>query len=131
MLGHYTTPPFVYYTNLKKIFVESEPEKGSVFTFILPFQKPEKEELSNKKEDVLKYFYSIKDKSKKTILIAEDDEFNFKLLKEILQEYNFRIVRASTGLEAVDYCTKEKPSIVLMDLKMPVMDGYEATKTIS
>ncbi len=113
-----------------KIFVESEPEMGSVFTFILPFQKPEKEEFSNKKEDVLKYFYSIKDKSKKTILIAEDDEFNFKLLKEILQEYNFRIVRASTGLEAVDYCTKEKPSIVLMDLKMPVMDGYEATKKI-
>lgn len=113
-----------------KIFVESVPEMGSVFTFTLPFQKPEKEELSNKKEDVLKYFYSIKDKSEKTILIAEDDEFNFRLLKEILREYDFRIVRASTGLEAVDFCTKEKPSIVLMDLKMPVMDGYEATKKI-
>lgn len=65
------------------------------------------------------------------ILVAEDDEVNFILLEEILSRFPYKVVRAITGLEAVKFC-KEDPEIrlVLMDIKMPRMNGLEATKLI-
>jgi PAS domain S-box-containing protein len=112
------------------ISLVSEPEMGSVFSFTLPYQKPEKESFSGTNKDLIQKIHQLNEKNDKIILIAEDDEFNYKLLEEILKEYNFKIIRASNGIEAVEYCEKKKPAIVLMDLKMPEMDGYEATKRI-
>ncbi len=67
----------------------------------------------------------------KTILVAEDEDSNFKLLESILQPYQTNIHRAKTGREAVDIMRNGlKPAIVLMDIKMPEMDGFEATRTI-
>ncbi len=67
----------------------------------------------------------------KTILVAEDEDSNFKLLESILQPYQTNIHRAKTGSEAVDIMRNGlKPAIVLMDIKMPEMDGFEATRTI-
>lgn len=67
----------------------------------------------------------------KTILVAEDEDSNFLLIKELLSNTSFNILRAINGQEAIDVC-KKTPSIdiVLMDIKMPVMDGYEATRQI-
>ena len=74
---------------------------------------------------------SIFDWSKNTILIAEDDECNFVLLKFMFLATKVNILRANNGSEAVDLC-KSNPNIdiVLMDVKMPVMDGIEATGKI-
>lgn len=67
----------------------------------------------------------------KTVLIAEDDEDNFFFLKVSLRTEKFNILRARNGREAVDII-RSNPDIILilMDLKMPDMDGFEATKAI-
>jgi CheY-like chemotaxis protein len=69
--------------------------------------------------------------SDKTILIVEDDESSFSLLKELLFKHNMQIIRAISGYEAVEIC-KENVSIdlVLMDIKLPELSGYEATRQI-
>ena len=65
----------------------------------------------------------------KTILVAEDNESNFILMTYILKRH-FEIVRAKNGQEAVDAVEKGGIDLILMDIKMPVKDGLEATKEI-
>ncbi len=65
----------------------------------------------------------------KTILIAEDNESNYILMTYILKR-NYQIVRAHNGREAVEISEKGGIDLILMDLKMPVMDGLEATRII-
>ena len=74
---------------------------------------------------------SIGAKDKVCILIAEDDEVNYIYFSELLSDEKYQLVRADNGQEAVDIC-KNNPDIqlVLMDLKMPVMDGFEAYRLI-
>jgi len=66
-----------------------------------------------------------------TVLVAEDEQYNFIYLRELLSEFNVNIIRAANGLQAINLC-KMYPEIdvVLMDIRMPVMDGYESTKKI-
>lgn len=66
---------------------------------------------------------------KQTILIAEDIEENYYLLK-VLLDPSFTLYHARNGREAVDLFKSEQPDLVLMDIKMPVMNGYEATREI-
>ena len=65
----------------------------------------------------------------KKILIAEDNDSNFILMTYILKKY-YQFERAKTGQEAVEMAEKNTYDIVLMDIKMPIMDGLEATKAI-
>ncbi len=65
----------------------------------------------------------------KTILIAEDNDSNFILMTYILKKY-YQYERAKNGKEAVDMVETGNYDLVLMDIKMPVMDGLEATKAI-
>jgi two-component system, cell cycle response regulator DivK len=80
-------------------------------------------EKSNLKSD-----YSWKDR---TILIAEDIELNYLYLKEILKSTGVSIFRVENGLLALEYCQRKAPvDLIVMDLLMPVMNGYEATRQI-
>ena len=66
-----------------------------------------------------------------SILIAEDEEYNYLFLAEVLNSYEVTLIRAINGKEAVEQCsTPNDIKIILMDIRMPVMDGYEATKLI-
>ena len=65
----------------------------------------------------------------KKILVAEDNDSNFVLMSYILKKY-YQFERARNGQEAVEMVDKNQYDIVLMDIKMPIMDGLEATKAI-
>jgi CheY-like chemotaxis protein len=65
----------------------------------------------------------------KTILIVDDVEFNIDLLTQILED-NYQLLVAKDGAEAVSCTQQSKPDLILMDIAMPVMDGYEATQII-
>lgn len=73
--------------------------------------------------------YNNPDARKPLILIAEDVESNYKLLEIILKK-EYELLWAKNGREAVDYALEHHPDAVLMDIKMPVMDGIEALKEI-
>lgn len=66
---------------------------------------------------------------KKSILIAEDNASNYKLLEAILSK-SYNLLHAWEGKEAVELFAQHRPKIVLMDISMPGMDGYESTREI-
>ena len=65
----------------------------------------------------------------KKILIVEDVEFNRDLLVQLLEE-EYHILTASDGAAGIELAERERPDLILMDLSLPVIDGWEATKRI-
>lgn len=109
------------------IWVESEPNKGSEFYFSLPFTNGIPEIV----ETPLPFIANKYDWSDKIILIAEDENSNFELLKASLQRTKTKLVRAVDGEEAVNYVkSHSKIDLILMDIRMPRMNGYDATRII-
>jgi signal transduction histidine kinase/CheY-like chemotaxis protein len=109
-----------------KIWCESKVGKGTDFIFKIPFYA------------VPENYYKVprdhktrsSDTLKKRILVAEDDNLNFYLISNFLSRLNVDIIRAENGSQAVDIFKSENIDIILMDIRMPVMDGYTATKII-
>ncbi len=110
-----------------KIKVESQLNAGSVFSFILQLKKGKtfKDNLSGIKD----YAHSEAIKGVK-ILIAEDNPVNVLVLKRYLQQWHVECDVAENGQIALDLMGLKNYDIVLMDLQMPVMDGYEASRQI-
>jgi len=111
-----------------KIWPTSKPGIGSVFYFAIPFEKYINVQALNHQPGIIRKTEVAR---KKAILIAEDDNGNFRLIKQLLSGLNIEIVHACNGIEAVEICNSgRKIDLVLMDLKMPLMDGHEATRQI-
>ncbi|WP_457571113.1 response regulator [Desulfovulcanus sp.] len=67
---------------------------------------------------------------KKKILIVEDNEQNLYLATFLLEQKGYEVIAAINGLEAIDKTLSEKPDLILMDIQLPEINGYEATKRI-
>ena len=68
--------------------------------------------------------------TEKKILLVEDNELNMDMLSRRLEGKGYRIIKASNGFEAIDKAGSEQPDLILMDLSLPEIDGYEATQRL-
>lgn len=116
------------------IGVESELGKGSSFTFELPFHGTFGGIATSNRSNptnmrTLRVDGNIDERNMKTVLVAEDEESNYELVRIVLQK-RYRLLRAHNGIEAVTMNEEEKPDLILMDIRMPEMDGLDATRII-
>lgn len=109
------------------LHITSIPKKETVFCFELEFPEIHREDKTEKEED--KYIIGFKGEKKK-LLIVDDISVNRLLLKDALLPLGFEIAEAIHGAEALEKAVEMHPDIVLMDLVMPVMDGFEAARRI-
>lgn len=106
------------------IWLDSEKGIGSSFYFTIPQQL----EVMVEKEIVA---FKINSRAVKNILVAEDDEINFLYLNVLLKSDQTNILRATDGQDAINQCINNLDiDVVLMDIKMPKVDGYTATRQI-
>ncbi len=111
------------------ISFESKEGIGSTFLIKLPYIPITENAFNNDVHNIVKH-----NLPKRIVLIVEDGEVNYIYLKAILKKmkgFDFTIYRAENGKDAVEICTNDAAiDLVLMDIKMPIMDGYDATKRI-
>jgi PAS domain S-box-containing protein len=104
------------------IIVKSKVGKGSTFGFVMSFKKPEAE-TKTETEPEAETKTVIKNVK---VLVAEDIVLNQLLIKIILEDFGFEVDIVSNGKIAIEYLQKNKYDIILMDLQMPEMNGFEA-----
>ncbi|NBC82366.1 MAG: response regulator [Bacteroidetes bacterium] len=108
-----------------EIYVESVKGEGSTFRFTIPYKTGQKDiepGLNKLQTDNFKH---------KSILVAEDIDESFELLQQYLKAYQINLIRARNGLETIElFNNNEQIDLILMDIRMPGMNGREATKSI-
>lgn len=115
-----------------EIIVDSIEGKGSRFSIKIPVESIKKQpnpvfRNEGKKITLLRQGYNW---NNITILVAEDEDLNYKVLDTCLTRTKAHVIRAKDGTSAVEICRNQKVDLVLMDIQMPGMDGYEATQEI-
>ncbi|MBL7941514.1 MAG: response regulator, partial [Flavobacteriales bacterium] len=105
--------------------LKSAPGQGATFFFSIPLIEAEQPATTSTTQ-------VLPDTGKVHVLVAEDNEYNFLVTRDTLKKYfpEVAIVHAKNGAEAVDACAEDDYDFVLMDVHMPVMDGYAATKKL-
>ncbi len=112
------------------IRVESEQGAGTIFRFSIPYVQPAEEEETEASAAIPSPEDGQPDDGRvRTILAAEDIDSNYLLIEAFIGK-KFNLLRAHNGEEAVQMWHDAQPDAVLMDLKMPRMDGFEATRQI-
>ncbi|PLX15627.1 MAG: hypothetical protein C0599_16515 [Salinivirgaceae bacterium] len=111
------------------INVTSKENKGTTFKIMLPFKIAAEDKIPKSEREEIKYSKSL---SGLSILIVDDNELNLSLAIETLYKFNNSIHTdvAYNGKEAIEKIERENFDLVIMDIQMPVMDGYEATRQI-
>ncbi len=115
------------------ISVQSKLGEGSTFRFVLPFEGTiggmSKNSRTTTNSRTIRSTTMTNLKNAPLILVAEDEDSNFELVRIVLSK-RYRLLRAVNGIEAVTLCEDEQPNLVLMDIRMPGMNGLDATRII-
>ena len=106
------------------IFVSSQEGKGSTFSFAINFKKLDGKPYVRQPVQNMPMF------SNKKILIVDDNEINILIATRIISKWGFSIDTAYTGDEAIEMIKTKVYDLIFMDIKMPGMDGFEATQVI-
>jgi PAS domain S-box-containing protein len=112
-----------------EISVTSTVGKGSAFTVTL-FQVAVASLSDVKKKEETEILPAAIVFEPALILIADDIPFNRQLIKDYLSDYGFNFLEAENGEEALRLAKRYRPHLILMDMRMPVMDGYDSTRTM-
>jgi len=114
-----------------RIFLKSEPGEGSVFSFLINFKKgaslsqfKKQEAITQKKEKNEKKYGPYK------VMLVEDTLLNIELIRMFMSERGHEVIVAENGKIAVDLYEPSKLDCILMDIHMPIMNGYEASKIL-
>ncbi|MBR2151242.1 MAG: response regulator [Prevotella sp.] len=115
------------------ISVQSKLGEGSTFRFVLPFEGTiggiSKNSRTTTNSRTIRSTTKTDLATAPLVLVAEDEDSNFELVKIVLSK-QYRLLRARNGIEAVTYCEDEHPDLILMDIRMPDMNGLDATRII-
>lgn len=108
------------------ISITSREGSGTECTFIIPYRKAQEQLLASSRENYqVRQFFSLR-----KVLVVEDNLMNQKLTSIILQAQGFEITVARNGKKAIEYLKEKQADLILMDIQMPVMDGYKTTQLI-
>jgi len=118
-----------------KIWVESIPKKGSSFIFEIELEEIEGNSevfpsSSENTQPIIENKSNIKTIDNAHILLVEDNEINQEIIVGLLEHSSIKLDIASNGQEAIELSEKQKYDLILMDIQMPIMDGYEASEKI-
>jgi signal transduction histidine kinase/CheY-like chemotaxis protein/methyl-accepting chemotaxis protein len=139
LLSGSSEPFILMLSSLEKTMFQHEAEKIGIDKFL---SKPVKlNELVNllsylfeqsylKKDPNVNIPQLVKFPNQKEVLVAEDNPMNMELITEVLTNMQLHVIKAKTGLEAIQLLEKHDPSLIFMDVNMPVLDGFEATLRI-
>ncbi len=107
--------------------VKSKFKAGSTFSFRIPYKKSTQ---ARPTQEVIEYKYNMKDLSKLKILLVEDNQLNVKLILNLFSENNLKLEAAENGNVCLEKLRGNKFDIILMDMEMPVLNGYETATII-
>ena len=112
-----------------KIWVNSKPGKGTTFTFTIPYISVNGE-VKRESHTFTRYTNNKESTHKEiVILVAEDNQSNYDLIEAMIGK-TYKLVHALDGMEAIQLYEKYSPNLILMDIKMPNLDGLDATRII-